>query len=79
MKITISGHATAIDAATKQEISAAEVLKKFDGVLNTEGSCCDYLPDRLEEIGLIGGQLRLAYFADKKSYVSSPITRHRTN
>jgi TPR repeat protein len=64
MKIVISGRAAALDATTKREITQAEELKKLDGVVCTEDTCCAHLGPKFEKIGLAGGQIRLAYVAD---------------
>jgi hypothetical protein len=65
MRIIIDGRAIALDSTTKQEITQPEELKKLDGVVYTEDSCCEYLTSELDEIGLTGGLLRLAYLAEK--------------
>src|SRR5438132_1574092 len=65
MKIIISGRAIAFDNTTKEEITQPEELKKLDGVVYTEDSCCEYLSGDLDQIGLTGGLLRLAYMTGK--------------
>jgi TPR repeat protein len=61
MKIIISGRAVASDRATKKEINQPEKLRALDGITYDRLSCCDTLDRGLDEIGLIGGLVRLAY------------------
>src|SRR5262245_49020819 len=66
MKITITGRAVAFESASKDEITQPTILKKFDGIVYEDDSCCEYLDGKLDEIGLTGGLLRIAYDADSK-------------
>jgi ankyrin repeat protein len=61
MKVVISGRAAAFHKATNEEIAQPEELKRLDGVAYTDDSCCKYLPPELDDIGLMGGLVRLVY------------------
>jgi hypothetical protein len=61
MKIIISGRAAAFDNRTQKKITRPALLKKLHGVTYDKSSCCGAFGRDLDEIGLIGGHLRLVY------------------
>jgi len=64
MKIVISGPAAAENNKTSEPITDPDELRKLDGVAYDADVCSNYLHGKLEEIGLIGGSLRIAYDAE---------------
>lgn len=63
MKIVILGAAEAFDRETEEVIVDSRRLSELDGLTYTEDSCGEYLDESLYEIGIIGGQIELAYQA----------------
>jgi hypothetical protein len=60
MRIIISGPATAFDSSDNP-VTDAEQLKKLDGLVAGDDVCSDYLGGELDEIGLTGGAVKIAY------------------
>jgi hypothetical protein len=62
MKIIVSGTAAAFDSSDNQITDAAE-LKKLDGLVAGDLVCADFLDGELDDIGLTGGAVKIAYDA----------------
>jgi len=75
-QLVISGVAQAVadDPRSRTPVSDPEVLKQLDGASASE-SCCEYLSEELEALGLSGGRLRLAY--DQASRALRVVTTYR--
>lgn len=63
MKIIISGPARAFDRESEEMITDSGRLSQLDGLRYAEDSCGGYLSKALYEIGVVGGQIELAYRA----------------
>lgn len=61
MKIVISGPAAAIDCETEEQIFDSERLSKLDGLAYSDDFCGAYLDERLYDVGVVGGQIELAW------------------
>jgi hypothetical protein len=62
MKIIISGPAAAFDSSDNQVTDAAQ-LKKLNGLVAGDLVCSDFLGPELDEIGLTGAAVKIAYDA----------------
>jgi hypothetical protein len=61
MKIIISGAAAAYDLVSDEEITDPKRLRKLDGLYYSKDRCSGYLDHSLQEIGVTGGAIRLAF------------------
>jgi uncharacterized protein len=75
MRIIISGPAAAFDA-DGNEITSVRDLKRVDGLTYDEDVCSNYFYGALDEIGIEGGALRIAY--DSRSKRLRVVTEYRS-
>lgn len=61
MKIVISAAASACDIDTEEPVVDAERLRKVDGLDYSNEKCAKYINVSLQDIGVVGGVIRLAF------------------
>jgi ankyrin repeat protein len=66
MKIIVSGAAVASVLDSDEEVTDPRRLRKLDGLDYSKDRCCEYLDRSLQEIGVTGGAVRLAFDSGEK-------------
>ena len=61
VKIVISAAAAAFNRKTGESVVDPQQLAQLDGLMYAEASCGEYLCESLYDIGIVGGQIELAY------------------
>jgi hypothetical protein len=76
MKIIVSGPAAAFALDADQAVTDPKRLQQLDGLYYSEDVCSEYLDRELEEIGIRGGAVRLAF--DRQEKQLRVVTEYRS-
>lgn len=66
MKIIVTGPAEAFSSETEEEIVDPVLLQELDGLAYSKDRCSKYIDESLQDIGVTGGVIQLAFDAKKK-------------
>ena len=66
MKIVVSGPAEAFSSDTEEQVTDPNRLKKLDGLAYSKDRCSNYIDRSLQDIGVTGGVILLAFDAKTK-------------